>query len=608
MQFFERASKRFRMPLSRTALIGGVVAILLLTGCVSSPPPGPVRGLHEVTSDRISTAIAEGNYAQAFQDLVIHDEKGTVSSSEVERLRERAVEALRKEYRTSLQNEEYDRALLLDRIASEAGVSEALEDTGSSRKKLEAQLILQEAKSGSPVPAFSRLRKLESLEAFSDDEVSALIERAYEERKRTALQTLIDEADAREITVEEEYRTTSQQPHSKGELIRGTVTVWVNRGMEIKEGVGRPDRVIGSGFYIDKRGYIITNYHIIRSEVDPSYEGFSRLYVRPSRNRDQKIPARVVGWDPVLDLALLKVETEAELVLSFSAPKALEPGQQIFAIGSPAGLENTVTSGIVSAVGRRFLQLGDVVQVDVPINQGNSGGPLLDGDGNLIGVVFAGIEQFEGVNFAIPVEWVSHVLPELYEEQQVSHPFLGMALEETDEGLTVSYVYPGGPADEVGMQSGDILRSLGGKEVSTVTGGQDRLLQYRKKSLIRLTWERGDRRYTRPAAIEERPEVPMENVLDRDSYENLFPALFGFQAEKVGSSMFSPEYVVKRVYQGSVADETGLSKNDPFTLQKWNVVEDRQIVLAQFRIKKRKAGFLETGVQLGAHLKIRNLL
>jgi S1-C subfamily serine protease len=585
-----------------------MLAVLLTAGCVSSAPSGPVRGLHEVTSDKIRSAIEQDNYAQALQDIRIQREEGTVPEDTVNELLNRATGELAAEYRSSIDQEDYVRALKLHRIVREAGLNGQLEQDGYSRQKLEALRLMKELDQGAAVRALARLPKMQQMDIFSDKQLQRLIEAAYEEEKRTTLLTLLEEADGRNLEIREEVRTLAERPYSHSELIRGTVTIWVNRGMRIEEGVGRPDRVIGSGFYIDKRGYILTNYHVIKSEVDPEYEGYSRLYVRPSEDTKEKIPAEVVGWDPVFDLALLKVQTKAEMVLSFAASQKLEPGERIYAIGSPAGLENTITSGIISAVGRRFLQLGNVVQVDVPINQGNSGGPLLDDKGNLIGVVFAGIEQFEGVNFAIPGKWVGHILPELYGEGKVKHPFLGMSLEENDEGLQVSYVYPGGAADEVGIESGDMLLNVGGEEVESVTAAQDRLLEYRPGSLVRLKWSRGEQTYQRPAAVKTRPDVPLREVLDRDRYENLFSALFGMEVERTSQSMFAPQYIVKRVYRGSIADETGLSRNDPFSLQNWKLLEEQQVVLAQIRVKKRKAGFLETGVQLGAYLETNNML
>ncbi len=111
-------------------------------------------------------------------------------------------------------------------------------------------------------------------------------------------------------------------------MLKGTATIWVNRGVKIEKGVGYPDRVIGSGFFIDPRGYLLTNHHVIASEVDPAYEGFSRLFLRLSDDPTARIPAKVVGWDPVLDLALVKVEIVPGYVFSGSSSVAVEPGDR----------------------------------------------------------------------------------------------------------------------------------------------------------------------------------------------------------------------------------------------------------------------------------------
>ena len=158
-------------------------------------------------------------------------------------------------------------------------------------------------------------------------------------------------------------------------MMKGTVTVWVDRGMTIEKGLGRADRMIGSGFFIDANGYLITNYHVIQSEVDPEYEGFSRVYIKRAENPTVRIPAKVVGWDTTFDLALLKTEINPEMYFQLGSSEDLNIGSRIYAIGSPAGLEQTLTSGIVSAQNRRLLSLGSVLQIDAPVNHGSSGGP-----------------------------------------------------------------------------------------------------------------------------------------------------------------------------------------------------------------------------------------
>ena len=186
------------------------------------------------------------------------------------------------------------------------------------------------------------------------------------------------------------------------EMITGTVTVWVDKGLRIEKGLGYSDISIGSGFFIDERGYIVTNYHVIESEVDPEYEGYSRLYIKTSKDSETKVPAKVIGYDSVMDLALLKTEITPDFVFQLGSSENLEIGDQIYAIGSPLGLEKTITSGIISTTDRKITTLGTVMQLDASVNAGNSGGPLFNENGEVIGSVVAGITNAEGMNFAIP--------------------------------------------------------------------------------------------------------------------------------------------------------------------------------------------------------------
>jgi S1-C subfamily serine protease len=392
------------------------------------------------------------------------------------------------------------------------------------------------------------------------------------------------------------------------EMSRGVVTVWVNRGLRLENGVGIPDRVIGSGFFIDGRGYVVTNYHVIASEVDPEYEGYSRLYVRLPADPDQRVPARVVGYSRVFDIALLKVEIDAPYVFSFTDIRALEPGTSIMAIGSPGGLENSISSGIISAVGRRFLEMGDAMQVDVPINPGSSGGPLLDRRGRLVGVVFAGLEQFEGVNFAIPSFWVHAFLPELYDEGEVVHPWMGVAVEPVADGLEVSYVAAGSPAQEAGLSPGDVITRVDDWPAGRISGAQSILLSHQVGSLVELSWQRGDEELIGMVSLAGRPANPLEEALERDLHERLFPVLYGMRVERTGGFSLFQNYRVTRVYRGSVADETGITPGDMLSERGFDFDEDLGVAFLRVFVQKRTEGFMRTSIQLPAYVERDNLL
>ena len=166
--------------------------------------------------------------------------------------------------------------------------------------------------------------------------------------------------------------TNKKNPKTIAECMQATVTIWVDRGIKVQNGSGYADVIIGSGFFIDERGYIVTNHHVIESMVDPKYEGYSRLYIKLLNDSVTKIPAKVVGYDKALDFALLKVEIVPEYVLNLGGSKDLNVGDKISAIGTPIGLEGTLTSGIISSTDRKLLTLGNVFQIDAAVNSGNS--------------------------------------------------------------------------------------------------------------------------------------------------------------------------------------------------------------------------------------------
>ncbi len=395
-------------------------------------------------------------------------------------------------------------------------------------------------------------------------------------------------------------------------MIKGTMTVWVDRGIRIENGVGYADRVIGSGFFIDARGYFITNYHVISSEVDPKYEGYSRLYIKMPSDPDTRIPAKVIGWDPVLDLALLKTEIEPPAVFQLGSSEDLKVGNHIYAIGSPAGLEQTLTSGIVSAQKRRLLSLGDVLQIDAPINHGNSGGPIVDEEGRVQAIVFAGIEPYEGLNFAIPVELLRIILPSLYAGGKVSHSWLGAYGKSTAlpgsadmAGVTLVYSVPGSPCQSAGIPNETIITAINGKSVRTLEELQYLLIRESPHTIIRLTGITGKDEKTPGITkdwfvmLTERPEVPGEVIFDRDIESRALLPIFGMKLEKVGSFK---KYLVTSVVRGSIADESGFSEQDLIEIRNVNVDKENRAVSVELYTKKRKSGYLDSYIGLTASL------
>ena len=229
-------------------------------------------------------------------------------------------------------------------------------------------------------------------------------------------------------------------------------------------------RSLGSGFIIDKEGFIVTNNHVV--------EDADKIKVKLKNGKE--FDAEIVGRDPNTDIALIKVKSKNNLpVVKLGDSDALKVGQWVVAIGSPFGLEHTVTAGIVSAKGR-IIGSGpydDFLQTDASINPGNSGGPLINMEGEVIGINTAIIASGQGIGFAIPINSAKRIVDQLKSSGEVTRGWLGVGIQDISEelaeyygikegkGVLVTEVFPGDPADEAGIKPKDIVLSINGKKV-----------------------------------------------------------------------------------------------------------------------------------------------
>ncbi len=586
------------------ALAATVSLLLVLTGCASEPEITFVQR-SEVILAEIRKQIVGGQPEIAIGRISGLRSGSLLSVGELETLQDEAVQRIAGDFIQAIEADQVEEAIRLYRNLQ---VLDQPLPADVNLNDLYLLLARRYQAEGNGPAAIATLLRVPELSSLPVETVEELARGAVALNNRYAAEVAAHILGERWLEENGEIADFIAGSTSPIDAVNGTVTVWVNRGIRLEGGIGYPDRVIGSGFFIDPRGYLITNHHVIASEVDPEYEGYSRLYVRLADDPDERVPARVVGYDRIFDIALLKIELDAPYVLSFTGIRALEPGRRIIAIGSPGGLENTITSGIVSATGRRFLQMGDTLQVDVPINPGSSGGPLLDENGNVIGVVFAGIEQFEGVNFAIPSYWIQQFLPDLYTEGEVVHPWIGVAVEPVTNGLEVSYVAHGSPAVAAGLLPGDVITYTGRWESSGVGSAQRVILSLDPGALLPVTWIRGDETMTSLIALAERPYSPVEAALERDVPDRLYPVLYGMRVSRAGEVSLLRKYRVDRVYRGSVADETGITVGDTFTEREFRVDEELRIAFLRIVVKKRTEGFMQTGIQLPAYIETDTFL
>jgi serine protease Do len=264
----------------------------------------------------------------------------------------------------------------------------------------------------------------------------------------------------------------AQNPHSQEDIPEFFRRFFDVPGMPER---GQPPRQgAGSGFIIESNGYIVTNHHVV--------DGADEIIIRMADRRE--FEAELVGSDPLSDIALLKIDAENLPKLKLGHSDELKPGQWVVAIGSPFNFDQSVTAGIVSAKGRSNAQQQYVpfIQTDVAINRGNSGGPLLNLDGEVVGVnswILSSSGGFIGLSFSIPIETAANTIKQLREDGKVSRGLLGVQIQgvtrelaeamglDKPVGALVDSVNPGSAAEKAGIQSGDIILEFDGEIIET---------------------------------------------------------------------------------------------------------------------------------------------
>ncbi len=267
----------------------------------------------------------------------------------------------------------------------------------------------------------------------------------------------------------------------------------------------------GSGFVISRDGLVITNYHVV--------EGASSVRVHLG---DRDYIAEVKGTDPATDIALLKIDAGNNLrYLELGDSDTVRVGDWVMVIGNPLNLDKTVTTGVVSAKGRS-LGIGDIsfenfIQTDAAINFGNSGGPIIDMQGNVVAIATAINYGAENIGFAVPVNTLKSILPQLRDKGKVSRGYLGIDIGNLDydqaqafgldaaEGALVTSVRENAPADKAGIEHGDIILTVDGRKVKTTRDLIDYVSAQGPGATVKLDVLRDGKRVTRQVRLEERP-------------------------------------------------------------------------------------------------------
>ncbi len=299
-------------------------------------------------------------------------------------------------------------------------------------------------------------------------------------------------------------------------------------------------RSLGSGFVIDKAGYIVTNYHVVSTA--PA--------VRVSFSNSDSMTAQIVGKDPSTDIALLRVTASSRALkpLELGDSDSLQVGDQVAAIGNPLGYDRSISAGIVSALQRSLTSpngspIDRVIQTDALLNHGNSGGPLLNAQGEVVGVSSAivnwggGTQDNTGIGFAIPINTVLDVVAQLKAHGRVEHPLLGVLGRPINaeiaklyrlparRGLLVERIISGSGAEKAGLRGGsspvvvagesymlggDLIVKAGGQGVSTTERLREIVAQHRPGDTIKVEFFRGSERRTVDVKLGRQPPTPQE--------------------------------------------------------------------------------------------------
>jgi serine protease Do len=338
----------------------------------------------------------------------------------------------------------------------------------------------------------------------------------------------------------------------------------------------RIEHGIGTGVIISPDGYIVTNNHVVQGATD----------VRVTLNDRRILPAKVVGTDPLTDLAVIKIVGSNFPAVPWGDSTQLHPGQTVLAFGNPYGLRFTVTRGIVSALNRPNPEAdarkpGQYIQTDAAINPGNSGGPLVNARGEVVGIntfLISPSGSFAGMGFAIPTQIVQPTVAQLMKTGKVEHGYMGVGISDVTpenakffdmksaNGAVVTEVTPGAPGDKAGLKSGDVITGMNGQNVSTAGELQMKVQQEQPGSTIKLAVMRDGKEMTVPVTVE---QMGSKGATESASAENGKPRWgigIGDLDPNTRQQIQAPNQVqgavVEKVTPGSPADDAGLQPGD----------------------------------------------
>ncbi|MCP3940537.1 MAG: Do family serine endopeptidase [Desulfobacteraceae bacterium] len=331
----------------------------------------------------------------------------------------------------------------------------------------------------------------------------------------------------------------------------------------------RKEKSLGSGFIISKDGYIVTNNHVIQ-DADQ---------VKVILQDDKEYDAKVIGTDAITDLALIKIDAKNLTPLKFGSSVKAKVGSWVVAIGSPFGLEQTVTAGIISAKGR-IIGSGpydDFIQTDASINPGNSGGPLLNLKGEVIGINTAIVRSGQGIGFAIPSDLAVGIIDQLTNSKHVSRGWMGVAIQNMTEelakysgingtgGVYVAKVYEGNPADKAGIKAGDVITMINGKKIDNPRDLTITIANLKVDEIVKIKLIRKGKEKTVEVKLGKRADKNPEVLAQMDGYDKfgfMFKPMDNVISQKFGYPAGIKGLIVTKLKSDSLAAKSGVRVGD----------------------------------------------
>ncbi|MFN3395229.1 MAG: DegQ family serine endoprotease [Thermodesulfovibrionales bacterium] len=337
------------------------------------------------------------------------------------------------------------------------------------------------------------------------------------------------------------------------------------------------EQSLGSGVIISEDGYIITNNHVVEKSED----------IRVILYDKRSFKGKVIGSDPKTDIAIVKISAQKLPSVRWGNSDHLKVGEFVLAIGNPYGLSHTVTMGIISAVGRANVGIADYedfIQTDAAINPGNSGGPLVNINGELIGIntaIFSRSGGYQGIGFAVPSNMARLVMEQLIKQGKIVRGWLGVMIQEVTpeiaqkfglkepKGALVSDITKGSPAEKAGIIRGDIIIEYDGKAISSVSNLRNSVAQTKVGSQVRIKIIRNGKEFTLNVIVAELPKemATITEEPEGDIQRNAFSGVTVYDLTKeialqLGLNSGEKGVVVVKVESGSPAEEAGLKKGD----------------------------------------------